>query len=156
MLFPLDYSAVLSTALWSERANRTSPKGRQRCRRACGRLMQSAKTLRHDAFHGSSDQSLDCFHRQLIDRRNDRDRFTLFPRSARAPYAMHVIFGNVRHVVVDDVRNCLDIKSTRRDVRSYEHACVAVAKLAQRGFTLRLTAIRVNAIHAMIPSLQNV
>jgi hypothetical protein len=69
---------------------------------------------------------------------------------------MHVIFRNVRHIVVDDVRNRIHIQSTRRDVSSYEHTNVTITKLAQRGFTLWLTAIRMNAIHAVIASFEDV
>ena len=97
---------TLATALWSERTHGASgsPSERQERFPCAGRSdLQTAKTFRHDALDRLSDQSLDCFHRQLIDRRNDRDCFALFTRPACSTNSVYVVFRRSRHVVVDDV-----------------------------------------------------
>ena len=113
-------------------------------------ICRPPKAFRHDALYRLPNQSLDCFHRQLVDRRDDRDGLTLLTRSARATYSVYVVFRNIRHVIIDDVRDGIDIQSTSRDVCGHEHSRMAIAKRAQRCFTLWLASIGVNAIYAVI------
>ena len=49
--------------------------------------------------------------------RGERDRDAFTTGSADTSDAVDVRFGSVRHIVVDDVRQLRDIKSTSRDVR---------------------------------------
>src|SRR5687768_2898044 len=47
---------------------------------------------------------------------DERDRFARESRPAGAADAVHVVFGRVRQLVVDDVRKLLDVEAARRDV----------------------------------------
>ena len=61
--------------------------------------------------------------------------------------AVDVIFRRGRDVEVDDVRDQIDINPPRGDVCRHQHAAAAALETAQRGFALRLRAIRMNAVY---------
>ena len=52
---------------------------------------------------------------------NKGERLAAFPCPTRAADTMDVIFVGRRNVVVDDVRDSLDIDAARRDVRRHQH-----------------------------------
>jgi hypothetical protein len=118
--------------------------------------LHCAKPSRHDTFHRLSSQTFNGAHRQFIDRRNYRDCFSLIPCSARAAYAVHIIFRRRRHVIVNNVRDRIDVDSAGRNVSSDQDARSSGAELAQSSFALWLRTIRMNSIHAVIARLQDV
>ena len=52
----------------------------------------------------------------MLARFGQRDRGSAAPGAARAADAVHVGVGRGRHVVVDDVRQPLDVEAARGDV----------------------------------------
>jgi hypothetical protein len=101
-------------------------------------------------------ETLDAAHGEFVGGRNERDGAPLFACPARAAYAMHVIFRRGGHVVIDNVRDRVNVNASRRDVRSNKYACAPVTKISERRFTLRLCAVCVNAVHFMLTRAQNV
>jgi hypothetical protein len=57
---------------------------------------------------------------------------------------MHVIFGHVRQLEIDDVRHPVDIDAAGGDISGDKHAGLAVAKAGERSFALRLGFVAVN------------
>jgi hypothetical protein len=49
---------------------------------------------------------------------------------------MDVIFRRLGHVVIDDVRDRLNVNATRRNVSGDEHTMAAMLETAQGSFTL--------------------
>jgi hypothetical protein len=55
---------------------------------------------------------------------------------------MHVIFGHVRQLEIDDVRHPVDIDAAGGNIRGDKHAGLAVAKAGERSFALRLGFVK--------------
>ena len=75
-------------------------------------------------------------------------------RAAGAPDAMDVIFGMLRHVVVDDVADVGDVESARGDVRGDEHLEFAVAKTGERLLAFALRAVGMQHGHGVVVALE--
>lgn len=103
-------------------------------------IVEAVERLARDRL---AHQFLDCLHRRLIVRSDEADRIADRLRAACASDAVHVVFRVQREVVVDDVRDTLDVDTARRDVGRNEHARAAVLEGLQRGDALILRAIRV-------------
>jgi hypothetical protein len=58
---------------------------------------------------------------------------------------MHVVFGHVRQIEIDDVRHPVDIDAAGGNVGGDKHAGLSVAKTGERAFALRLGFVAVNA-----------
>lgn len=61
-------------------------------------------------------EPFDPAHRELINRRYNRDCLTLIACPAGPAYSMHVIFRRCGHVVIDDVRNGVYVQPTGGDI----------------------------------------
>jgi hypothetical protein len=61
----------------------------------------------------------------------ERDGHAFQSGAARAPDAVHVVLGVFRQVVVDDVRDRLDVEAARSDVGGHEDRQLAVLEIAQ-------------------------
>jgi hypothetical protein len=59
--------------------------------------------------------------------------------------AVHVVFGDHRDVVVDDVSERCDVDAARGDVGRHQHAGFAALEIGERARALRLRAIAVDA-----------
>ena len=59
---------------------------------------------------------------------------------------MHVILGDVRQVVVDDVRQRFDIEPARRDVGGDEHADLSLLEFGKRALALILTLVAMDRV----------
>ena len=66
-----------------------------------------------------------------------------FPGSARASDAMHIDFRVLRQIVVDHVRNIIDIKPASSDVGCHQHLDTALTETSQHRFTGILAHIAV-------------
>src|SRR2546423_8733302 len=104
---------------------------RNRFGRRSGDRLRAAKTIGHYSFYDLSGKSFDCSHRQLIDGRDDCDRLTLVAGPAGAAYAMYVVFGRGGHVVIDDMRNPVDIQASGGQVSCPPHTPAAIPAFAQ-------------------------
>ena len=87
----------------------------------------AAEVGQHNALDRLSRKSLDGAHRKLFNRSDERYRAPTISGAARAANAMHIIFGRFGHVVVDDVRNRVNVNAARGDIGRYEHARLPVS-----------------------------
>jgi hypothetical protein len=92
------------------------PEGRKRLRRTESRRLHAAKTVQQHTLDRLSGQSLDGAHRKFFNRSDQRNGAACVSGAARAPDAMHVIFRRGWHIVIDDVRDGVNVNATRRDV----------------------------------------
>ena len=69
---------------------------------------------------------------------------------------MHVVFRRCRHVVVNDVRDRVNINAARGDVGGDEHVRASLAEFAQCGLALGLRAVGMNPVHLMLACPENV
>ena len=69
---------------------------------------------------------------------------------------MHVVFGLFGHVVVDDVRDRINVNAARGDVCGDKHARLAFAEAAQGRFAFTLRAVCVDAIGFVLARAENV
>src|ERR1700677_1436485 len=90
----------------------------------------------------------------LLLRHDERRRDTLRACASRPANAMNEVVRCVRQVVVDDVRNVLNIDAARRNVGGNQDAVLTVLKALQRCRTLRLAAVAVDHIRIVAKLLQ--
>ena len=57
---------------------------------------------------------------------------------------MNKVFGNLRQVIVNDVRNILDVDTTRSNIRRYQDLELALVESGQRTCALRLRTVTVD------------
>ena len=70
----------------------------------------------------------DAAQQAMLARLDERDRGAVAPGAAGAADAVDVVVGRGRHVVVDDVRQLLDVEAARGDVGGDEQIGRAVAE----------------------------
>ncbi len=73
-----------------------------------------------------------------IGRGDDSKSMPLRPRTGRAANTVNVIFGDHRHVIVDDMFNVRNIQTARRDICRDHDAEFHFAESACRAFALAL------------------
>src|SRR3989440_11314800 len=78
-----------------------------------------------------ADKPLDVAKVRAVFARDERHGLAAFPRAAGAADAVDVVFRDVRQVVVDDVRQRLDVEAARGDVGGDEHLQLAVLEALQ-------------------------
>ena len=78
------------------------------------------------------DQALDVAQEHVLVDAHERDRLAFGAGAARAADAVHVVLGHVRQVVVDDVRQLVDVDAARRDVGGDHHLDLAGLEVRQR------------------------
>ena len=71
-----------------------------------------------------------------------------------APDAVDVGLGIVRHVVVDDVADALDVEPARGDVGGHDDLDLAVAQAPDDAFALRLVHVAVHRLRRVAARLQ--
>ena len=64
--------------------------------------------------------------------------------TGRTADAMHIIFGIVRHIEIDDQLDIVDVDAARHDVRSHQHVDLLGFELIHHFVTLLLFQIRVH------------
>ena len=77
-------------------------------------------------------QALDVPHVLLLVGRREGDREALGARTAGTTNAVHVILGLLRHVVVDDQRDVLDVDTARGNVGGHQHAVLTALEAVER------------------------
>ncbi len=78
-------------------------------------------------------------------RRDEQDRFAAAARAAGATDAVNVRLGVVRNVVVDDVRDALDVEAARRDIRRDDDVELAVLEARDRAIRAAAAGCRRSA-----------
>ena len=98
---------------------------------------------------------LDVAEETLLARFDERDRDPLAPGAPRPAGAMDVGVGVRRDVVVDDVRDVIDVEPARRDVRCHENIEGTVAEAVHDAVTLvlRHAAVERRGVVAMAGEL---
>ena len=91
-----------------------------------------------------ADEPLDVAKVRAVFARDERHGLAGFARAAGAADAVDVVFRDVRQVVVDDVRQRLDVQAPRGDVGGDEHLQLAVLEALQGLHALRLALVAVD------------
>jgi hypothetical protein len=80
------------------------------------------ETFRLFAYDPAADETLERTQRSLIFRRNKADRITDGVRPAGASDAMDIILRVHREIIIHNMRDPIDIYTSRCDVRSHQHS----------------------------------
>jgi hypothetical protein len=117
------------------------------CRRRRGERLCMAREPRNlAAFDAPADQLLDRGEQRALVVRHERYGLASGAGAAGSPDAVDVILGHVRQIVVDDVRQLLDVEPPCRDVRCHQHAQLAVLEALQRSRARVLALVAVDRI----------
>ncbi len=126
------------------------------CLAACLAATRSALRGRLDLGHGRSIKAFGVglhngFAQQLFNgmqvfaffRTDQRDGFTTATGTTGAANAMNIVFGHRRQVIVDHVRQVINVQSARSDVGGHQYAYLIALELMQRlgARTLRFIAV---------------
>ncbi len=87
-------------------------------------------------------------------RRDEQDRLPAAPGPAGAADAVHVGLGVVRDVVIEHVRDALDVEPAGGDVGGHQDVDLAVPEVADGAFPLRLRDVAVDRRRAEAAGLQ--
>ena len=87
------------------------------------------------------EQTLDLADFAALALRAEGGSGTAKPGAAGAAHAVDEIFGQRGQIVIDDVRNALDVQSAGGHVGGYENAVIAFLESAQGLVALRLRAV---------------
>ncbi len=103
---------------------------------------------RHMFRHGNrdADELLDVAQKSFLFTVAERDRNAVGSRARGAADAMHISFGDVRHVVVHDVADAVDIYATRGNIRRNKRAHAAFAKCGKHAVALVLRFVAVDRL----------
>src|SRR2546421_4690314 len=88
-----------------------------------------------------ADETLDRLQRGDFLAVHEREGVADILRTTGAADAMHVIFGMLRHIVINDVTDTGDIETARGDIGRDHHFVFAALKTLQRFDALALSAI---------------
>ena len=91
-------------------------------------VIRSAKARQYHAFYDLSGKLFYRTHGDFINRGHNSNRATLIAGSSGAPNTMDVIFRCGRHVVVNDVRNEIDIQTASCDVGRNQHPRASITE----------------------------
>ena len=92
----------------------------------------------------------------LLGNRKQRDRASLVTGTTGPADTVNVILGRLGYVIVYHMRDRIDIDAAGGHVGRNQHVGVTVFKTQQRGFTLRLRAVAVNAVRFVLTLFENV
>src|SRR5215212_5423595 len=115
---------------------RLGPRGLRRQRR------DALRQFRHRYLHARHLLDIPQVFPLLAVAERDRDPGRARPR--RAADAVDVGFGDVRQVVVDDVRDAVDVDAAGRDVGRDEHPAMPRLEAGKRPLALRLALVAVD------------
>jgi hypothetical protein len=96
-----------------------------------------------DPFQRPLDQLFNIFQLATFVMANQRERFTFHAGTTRAADAVHIIFRDVRQLVIDDVGQRIDIDAARRDIGGHQRNQLAFLEIGQgaRPGALRLVTM---------------
>src|SRR5436309_11285089 len=110
-------------------------------RRAAG-----LEALDDASFDLAIDESLDRRHERTVLVAHERHGLALDTCAAGAADAVYIILGDVRQVVIHDVRQRLDIETARRDVGRDQHAYFSFLELVERSLARILALVAVDRV----------
>ncbi|STQ45642.1 Uncharacterised protein [Ewingella americana] len=87
--------------------------------------------FKRDAWDFTLEQALNVTQQFVFIDTHQRNRFTGGFRTASTANTVNVVFRYVWQLIVDDVRQLVDVQTARRDVSSYQHANAAVFEICQ-------------------------
>src|ERR1044072_6051988 len=131
---------------WAERTARAAARAPERGRGLLGSDScrgESPKAGDDDALDRLTRETLYRAHQGLFHGRDERYGPPARARPSGAADAVDVVFGSLGHVVVDYVRDRVNVYAARGDVGGDEDARAAVLEAAQCGLALRLRAVGV-------------
>ena len=99
------------------------------------------KVWQRFAFDGMAHNALQLSDHVVVLRCDQRKRVSCALRASRAPDAVNVRVGGVWHVVVDHVRDAVDVEPARCNIRSDHDGEVPCFETMQRLFSLSLRAV---------------
>ena len=94
-------------------------------------------------FNGPSHDALEGSDHIVVFRCDKRERVPGALGASRATDAVDISVGGVGHIVVDDVRDAVDVETARRNIGGDHDAEVSSLEAAQRLFALPLRAVAV-------------
>ena len=96
-------------------------------------------------------QSFDqCWRKHQVLFGEERVSCAFGASASRASNSMHVVFQLLRHVVVDDELNVIDVEATARHISSNKHcACPALLELFQQLLTHLLILVAMDALDSL-------
>ena len=101
------------------------------------------------AFDGSTHDAFESSDHVIVFRCDERERVACALCASSAPDAMDVGVGSVGHVEVEDVRDAVDIETTRRDVGGDHDREMSALETAEGLLALSLCTIAVQTCDAM-------
>src|SRR5450830_804767 len=110
--------------------------------RPCGRVW--FKTRDDFAWQALLDQLFDVFQHFVLIHAHQRHGFALGASTAGAADTVHIIFRNVRQIVVHHVWQLIDINTACSDVGGDQYLQGAILEFGQRARTGRLALVAVN------------
>jgi len=115
-------------------------------RRRGKRVVEVGESL---AFDWSTHDPFELSDYVVVVRCDERERVACALRAPRAPDAMDVGVGGIGHVVVDNVRDAVNIETARRNVCGDHDVKVSAFEAVQGVLALSLCAVAVQACDAM-------
>ena len=100
-------------------------------RRAGLRADERAMVERRDR-NLAADERFDVGQRDRVRLTAEADRVAGGACARRAADAMHIVFRDVRELVVDDVRQLLDVEAARRDFGRHQRRDAVFLEILQR------------------------
>ena len=92
-------------------------------------------------------QFFNSFHREPVGRRGDGERTSRQAGSSGAADAVHVVFGMMRHVEVEHVRQSADVEAARGHIAAHQQPQFVGLEFLQRGEAHRLRHVAVQRAH---------
>ena len=106
------------------------------------------KVWQRFAFDGMTHNALQLADHVVVLRRDQRKRVPGALRASRAPDAVNVRVGGVWHVVVDHMRDAVNVETARGDIRGDHDGEVPSFETMQRLFALSLGAVAMQTCNA--------
>ena len=155
-------SSTMSNSCASDSTTtRTSSRSPARIRSRIDARVTSSRRARRSATVGTVrdvdlllGEALDAAQQPVLARLGERDRGAVAAGAAGAADPVHVRLGGRRHVVVDDVREVLDVEAARGDVGGDEQVGLAAAEHLHDAIALPLLHAAVQRLRAVAVRVQ--
>ena len=108
------------------------------------RLRAGFKSGNHGLVHRAPQQLFNLVQQRDFLGRHQGNRFSRAARAPRATDAMHVVFGHMRQIVVDHMRQFFNIQTARGEVGSHQHAHHAGLEIGECLSACALALVAVN------------
>ena len=106
------------------------------------RLNRCLKTAVRFQWVMLAGERLDPFEVLPVGRANKCHRVSCCTCPSRSPNAVDIVFSILRNVIVDDMRNAVDINSTRSDVGRDKNSVTSLLESIESSLALSLSPVR--------------